>query len=158
VYLFPGTIAENIAMRRGAHREDIARAARIAQMEHCASRWPRGYDTEVGDRGALLSAGERQLVAIARALVADPAVLVLDEATANVDAETERRVQDALERLMAGRTCILIAHRMSTAARCERVIVLYEGRIVEDGAPAELAARDGLFARMVRLQSATAAA
>ena len=107
---------------------------------------PHGYDTEVGERGALLSAGERQLVAFARAWLADPALLLLDEATSNLDAVSEARVTDALQRLRAGRTTIIIAHRLTTIAQADQIAVVSDGRIVESGRPEELRVRGGRFA------------
>jgi hypothetical protein len=107
---------------------------------------PDGFDTQVGERGALLAAGERQLVAFARAWIADPALLILDEATSNLDAASEARITDALQRLRSGRTTIIIAHRLSTIAQADQIAVVSDGRIVEAGTPAELRARGGRFA------------
>ncbi|HEX8132402.1 MAG TPA: ATP-binding cassette domain-containing protein, partial [Actinomycetes bacterium] len=107
---------------------------------------PDGYDTQVGERGALLAAGERQLVAFARAWIADPALLILDEATSNLDAASESRITDALRRLRSGRTTIIIAHRLSTVAQADQIAVVEDGRVVESGPPHELRARGGRFA------------
>ena len=111
-----------------------------------------GYDTLVGERGIKLSGGQRQRVAIARAILKDPAVLVLDEATSNLDTESERLIEDALSRLLVGRTTLIIAHRLSTVRRADRLVALDHGRIVEEGTHAGLMARGGLYARLARLQ------
>lgn len=117
---------------------------------------PKGYDTIVGERGVKLSAGQRQRVAIARALLKDPRILILDEATSALDTEVERSVQAALERLMEGRTSFVIAHRLSTVQRADRIVVLQEGRIVESGRHAELLAQNGLYTHLWSLQFADA--
>jgi ABC-type multidrug transport system fused ATPase/permease subunit len=138
-FLFSGTVAENIAFGRpDATPEQIHEAARAVGAEEFIAALPHGYDTEVGERGAQLSAGQRQLVAFARALVADPRILILDEATSNVDLHTEGRIETGLRRLLAGRTAIVIAHRLSTIRRAGQIIVLEQGRIVEHGTHEEL--------------------
>ena len=121
-------------------------AARAVGADQVIAGLPDGYDTQVGERGALLAAGERQLVAFARAWIADPALLILDEATSNLDAASEARITDALQRLRSGRTTIIIAHRLSTIAQADRIAVVQGGRIVESGTPAELRGRGGRFA------------
>jgi len=151
--LFSGTVAENIAYARpGVSRAEIEAAARAAHAHEFVERLPQGYDTLVGERGIKLSGGQRQRVAIARALLKDPAVLVLDEATSSLDTESERLIEDAMERLLAGRTTLIIAHRLSTVRRADRLIVLDRGRIVEEGSHAELLARGGLYARLYQRQ------
>jgi ATP-binding cassette subfamily B protein/subfamily B ATP-binding cassette protein MsbA len=152
--LLPLTIAENIAYGRPeATPAEIEAAARAANAHDFIARLPEGYATPVGERGATLSGGERQRLAIARALLKDAPILILDEPTSALDAETEGLVLEALERLMAGRTTVLIAHRLSTVRRAERIVVLRAGRVVEQGTQAELLAQDGLFAQLYRLQS-----
>jgi ATP-binding cassette, subfamily B, bacterial len=141
------TVADNIRFGRPeATRQEIEAAARAVGAEPVILDLPDGYDTEVGERGALLSAGQRQLVAFARAWLADPAVLLLDEATSNLDVATEARVQQALRRLRSGRTTIIIAHRLSTVAEADQIAVIEDGRVVEAGPPAELLDRGGRFA------------
>jgi subfamily B ATP-binding cassette protein MsbA len=155
VILFNETVRANIAYgdRAGATDAEIRAAARAANAHEFIERLPGGYDTPLGDRGYGLSGGERQRLAIARALLRDPEILVLDEATAALDAEAEREVQEALVRLCAGRTVFVIAHRLSTIARADRVVVLENGRVVEEGTHAELSALDGVFSRMQGLQA-----
>lgn len=150
-FLFSGTIAENIAFGRpGATRAQIAAAARAIGAHQFISALPEGYDTDVHRRGGRLSAGQRQLVSFARAFLADPAVLVLDEATSSLDVPSERLVQHALRTLLADRTAVIIAHRLSTVEIADRVLVMEGGRIVEDGSPAELVAGTGRFAGLHR--------
>ncbi|GAA1314570.1 ABC transporter ATP-binding protein [Leucobacter albus] len=145
-YLFSGTIAENIALGKpDATREEIRAAAAAVGADEFISALPDGYDTDVNKRGGRVSAGQRQLVSFARAFLADPAVLILDEATASLDLPSERLVQDALQTLLADRTAIIIAHRLSTVAIADRVLVMEHGRVVEDGSPAELIAMGGRF-------------
>jgi len=146
-FLFSGTVLDNIRFGRpDATRDEVEAAARAVGADQVIAGLPDGYDTQVGERGALLAAGERQLVAFARAWIADPALLLLDEATSNLDAVSEARVTDALQRLRAGRTTIIIAHRLTTIAQADQIAVVSDGRIVESGTPAELRARGGRFA------------
>ncbi|MFF3848272.1 ABC transporter ATP-binding protein [Streptomyces sp. NPDC002328] len=150
-FLFSGTVAENIAIGRPeASREDIERAAKAIGAHEFISALPEGYDTDVRKRGGRISAGQRQLVAFARALLADPAVLILDEATSSLDVPGERAVQAAMTTVLKGRTAVVIAHRLSTVEIADRVLVMEHGRIVEDGSPAELVAGTGRFADLHR--------
>lgn len=150
-FLFSGTVAENIAIGRpDATREEIERAAKAIGAHEFISSLPDGYDTDVRKRGGRISAGQRQLVAFARALLADPAVLILDEATSSLDIPGERAVQRAMLTVLRGRTAVVIAHRLSTVEIADRVLVMEHGRIVEDGTPADLIAGTGRFADLHR--------
>ncbi|WPO71250.1 MULTISPECIES: ABC transporter ATP-binding protein [unclassified Streptomyces] len=150
-FLFSGTVAENIAIGRpDATREEIERAAKAIGAHDFIAALPDGYDTDVRKRGGRISAGQRQLVAFARALLADPAVLILDEATSSLDIPGERAVQRAMHTVLRGRTAVVIAHRLSTVEIADRVLVMEHGRIVEDGSPAELIGGTGSFADLHR--------
>ncbi|MFB6818146.1 ABC transporter ATP-binding protein [Streptomyces sp. NPDC056347] len=150
-FLFSGTVAENIAIGSpDASRADIERAAKAIGAHEFISALPDGYDTDVRKRGGRISAGQRQLVGFARALLADPAVLILDEATSSLDIPGERAVQQAMDTVLHGRTAVVIAHRLSTVEIADRVLVMEHGRIVEDGTPAELIAATGRFAGLHR--------
>ena len=158
-FIFGASVADNIAYgTRGASREAVVAAAKQAAADGFISALPQGYDTVVGERGATLSGGERQRIAIARALLKDAPVLLLDEATSALDAESETLVQNALERLMKGRTTLVIAHRLATIVNAHRILVVEAGSIVEEGAHASLLAANGLYARLARLQFETGAA
>jgi subfamily B ATP-binding cassette protein MsbA len=151
--LFSGTIRDNIAYARpGASDAEIVDAARAAHAHEFVERLPLGYDTVVGERGVKLSGGQRQRVAIARAILKDPAVLILDEATSNLDTESERLIEDAMGRLLVGRTTLIIAHRLSTVRRADRLVALDRGRIVEEGTHADLMNLGGLYARLYQRQ------
>lgn len=154
-FLFSGTIEDNIRYGRPeASREEVIEAAKTARAHDFISRLQRGYDTQVGERGENLSAGQRQLVCLARAILANPPILVLDEATSNVDTNAERLMQKSLHRLMKGRTCLIIAHRLSTVTNADRIVVLEQGRIVEMGTHKELLAKKGLYYDMFGALSA----
>ncbi|HKV40268.1 MAG TPA: ABC transporter transmembrane domain-containing protein [Blastocatellia bacterium] len=151
--LFGGTIQENIAYGKlDASREEIEAAARAAHAHEFVSAFPDGYETIVGERGVKLSGGQRQRIAIARALLKDPAILILDEATSSLDSESEQLIQEALETLMRGRTTFVIAHRLSTVRRADKIVVLNEGRVVEEGTHAELLAIQGLYKQLHDIQ------
>jgi len=145
-FLFDGTVAENIAYGRPqAGREDVEWAAKIAHVDDFVRDFEKGYDTVIGERGVKLSGGQRQRVAIARAILADPKILILDEATSSLDSESEGMIQDALARLRTGRTTFVIAHRLSTIQSADQILVIEDGEVVERGSHAELLARDGRY-------------
>jgi subfamily B ATP-binding cassette protein MsbA len=153
-FLFDDTIRVNIAYAKdGATQGEIEAAARQAAAHDFIMALPKGYDTPVGEAGARLSGGQRQRVAIARAFLKDAPILLLDEATSALDTESEAQVQVALERLMAGRTTILIAHRLSTVRGADRIYVIDQGRVIEEGDHAQLIRRGGLYARLAGAQN-----
>ena len=153
VVLFDNTVMENIRLgRRGATDDEVLAAAVAANCDEFVRKLPDGYQTMVGENGSKLSGGERQRISIARALLKGAPIVLLDEATASLDVESESQVQQALSRLLAGKTVMVIAHRMRTVMNADKIVVLDKGRVVEQGAPQELLDADGLFARMVRLQ------
>ena len=157
-FLFPGTVAENISYARPeASRGEIEAAARAAQAHDFISRLPQGFETVLGERGATLSGGERQRLAIARALLKNAPWLILDEPTSALDAETEQRLLGAIEGLMAGRTSLIIAHRLSTVRRVDRIVVLDQGTIVESGSHDELLKVHGVYHRLFQSQFMPAA-
>jgi ATP-binding cassette subfamily B protein len=153
--LFHRSLAENIAYGRpGASRADIERAARLASAHDFIAALPNGYDTLVGERGIKLSGGERQRVAIARAFLADAPILILDEATSSLDSESEVLIQRAMERLMQGRTTLVVAHRLSTVRALDRLLVLDKGKVIEEGSHDALIKRDnGLYRRLFERQA-----
>jgi ATP-binding cassette subfamily B protein len=153
-FLFFGTIADNIAYGKpGATRAEIVAAARAAHAHEFILRLPLGYDSLVGERGQSLSGGERQRISIARALLIDPRILILDEATSSVDSTTEKEIQKALDNLVEGRTTIAIAHRLSTLRRADRLVVMERGQIVEIGRHEELMARQGAYYELYQAQA-----
>ena len=157
VVLFDDTVMENIRLgKRGATDEEVRAAAEAANCGEFIRRLPQGYDTPIGETGAKLSGGERQRISIARALLKNAPIVLLDEATASLDVENETKVQGALSRLLAGKTVLVIAHRMRTVAGADHIVVLENGHVAEQGTPAELMERGGLYRRMVELQSESA--
>ena len=157
VVLFDDTVMENIRLgKRGATDEEVRAAAKAANCDEFVERLPQGYDTPIGENGAKLSGGERQRISIARALLKDAPIVLLDEATASLDVENETKVQGALSRLLQGKTVLVIAHRMRTVAGADHIVVLDDGHVAQQGAPAELMEQGGLYRRMVELQSESA--
>ena len=157
VVLFDDTVMENIRLgKRGATDDEVRAAAEAANCGEFTCRLPQGYDTPIGENGAKLSGGERQRISIARALLKNAPIVLLDEATASLDVENETKVQGALSRLLAGKTVLVIAHRMRTVAGADHIVVLENGHVAEQGTPAELMERGGLYRRMVELQSESA--
>ena len=158
VVLFDDTVMENIRLgRHGATDEEVRAAARAANCDEFVGKLPQGYDTPIGENGAKLSGGERQRISIARALLKDAPIVLLDEATASLDVENETKVQEALSRLLAGKTVLVIAHRMRTVEAADKVVVLVDGRVAEEGRPEELLeGENSLFRRMTQLQAANA--
>ncbi len=157
-YLFNDTVLENIRLARpDASLEDVQRAAALAHADEFIRRLPQGYDTPIGERGARLSGGQAQRLALARAFLQDAPLVLLDEATANLDPATEAQVSASLERLLQGRTALVIAHRLSTASRLDRILVLDEGRIVQQGRHSELAQAPGLYRRLLGAWSSASA-
>ena len=157
VMLFDDTVMGNIRMGRcGASDEEVLAAARAANCDQFVSRLPQGYQTMIGENGSRLSGGERQRISIARAILKDAPIVLLDEATASLDVENETQVQEALSQLLVGKTVMVIAHRMRTVEQADKIVVLDHGRVVEQGSPQELMSADGEFARMVRLQGESA--
>ena len=154
VILFDNTIMENIRIgRKGATDEEVMQAAREAQCDEFISRLPDGYQTVIGENGSVLSGGERQRISIARALLKDAPVVLLDEATASLDAENETYIQEAISRLIKNKTVIIIAHRMRTVSGADKIVVIDGGHVAETGKPSELIKKNGIYARMVRLQT-----
>jgi len=152
--LFNDTIRNNIAMGRAdATAEQIEAAAKVANAHDFIMQTEQGYDTNIGDRGMKLSGGQRQRLSIARAVLKNPEILILDEATSALDTESEKLVQDALTSLLDGRTSIVIAHRLSTIHNADRIIVIDQGRIAEQGTHAELMVRGGIYAKLIEMQS-----
>ena len=155
-WLFNGTIRDNIAYgREGATEEEIVRAARAARADHFIRTLPGGYDTVLNEEASNISQGQKQLITIARAILADPAILILDEATSSVDTRTEQLIQKAMTTLMQGRTNFVIAHRLSTIRNADLIIVMNEGRVIEQGTHASLIALNGFYADLYRSQFST---
>lgn len=157
VMLFDDTVMENIRLgRHGASDEEVLAAARAANCDEFVEKLPKGYETSIGENGAKLSGGERQRISIARALLKNAPIVLLDEATASLDVENETRVQEALSRLLAGKTVLVIAHRMRTVEAADRIVVLADGKVAEQGTPADLMSQKGIFHRMTQLQLGSA--
>ena len=153
VFLFDGTVFENIAYaNRDASREEVIAAAQKANADEFIVELPDGYDSIIGERGVKLSGGQRQRLSIARALLANPQILILDEATSNLDTESEQLIQQSMNRLLLERTTFIIAHRLSTITHADQIVVMDEGEIVESGTHESLMDRDGAYAKMVRRQ------
>ena len=158
VVLFDDTVMENIRLgRRGATDEEVLAAAAAANCDEFVKKLPQGYATPIGENGAKLSGGERQRISIARALLKNAPIVLLDEATASLDVENETKVQGALSRLLAGKTVLVIAHRMRTVESADKIVVLSGGKVAEEGSPDDLLAKEnGIFRRMTLLQNASA--
>ena len=157
--LFRGTIRENIAYGRpGATDEEIVAAAKVANADEFIGRMPHGYDTVVGERGDTLSGGQRQRIGIARAVIRNSPIMILDEPTAALDTESEHLVIDGLRELMKGRTVIMIAHRLSTISEADKIVVLKDGVVAEEGSHSELLALGGVYAELHRIQYETTGA
>jgi ATP-binding cassette subfamily B protein len=152
VFLFSGTLESNIRLGSEISRERVLAAARDVNLTPFIESLPLGLDHPVNERGSTLSAGQRQLLAFARALAHDPQILILDEATSSVDTETELKIREAIDRLMKGRTSIVIAHRLSTVQKCDRILVMHKGRIRETGNHQELLAARGIYYKLYQLQ------
>jgi ATP-binding cassette subfamily B protein len=158
IHLFPGSVADNLrALVDEVDRPALERAARTVGADHVIARLPRGYDEPLAEGGANLSMGERQLLSFARALVHDPDLLILDEATSSIDPGTEQRLQQSMRRMLAGRTALVIAHRLATVVSAERILVMHNGRLVEQGAHEELYALGGVYRDLFDLQFRQAA-
>ena len=151
--LFNGSVYDNILYGRlDATEEEVMAASKAANAHNFITELPNGYDTQLGDRGVNISGGQRQRIAIARAILKNPQILILDEATSALDTESERVVQEALDRLMVGRTSFVIAHRLSTIKNADKILVMEKGKIVEEGNHDELMAKDGLYAHLYQIQ------
>jgi len=156
VVLFRDTVMENIRLgRRGAADEEVVAAAKAARCDEFIRKLPQGYQTIIGENGSTLSGGERQRISIARALLKDAPIILLDEATASLDVENESAVQAALSHLLRNKTVLVIAHRMRTVAGADHIVVLEKGRVAQQGTPQELMEQGGLYRRMAELQSET---
>lgn len=154
--MFSDTIFNNIAYSNpDATVEEVIHAADVANAHGFIARQPDAYDTMLGERGVGVSGGEKQRLSIARAVLKSPSILIFDEATAAVDSETEHLIQEAIDRLIAGKTTLMIAHRLSTLKRANRIIVVDNGRIIENGSPEELMAKKGKYYKLVQIQSMT---
>ena len=158
VVLFDDTVMENIRLgKHGATDEEVRAAASAANCDEFVEKLPQGYQTPIGENGAKLSGGERQRISIARALLKNAPIVLLDEATASLDVENETKVQGALSRLLQGKTVLVIAHRMRTVEAADKIVVLADGKVAEEGSPAELMAKDkSMFRHMTQLQAASA--
>jgi len=154
VFLFPGTVKENLTLGSEMNREQLDRAVEILGLKRMLDKMPHGLESELAERGANLSQGERQLVSFARALAFDPQILILDEATSSVDPMSERLIQDGIKRLLEGRTAVIVAHRLSTILDADKIMVIHKGRIVESGRHQELLEKNGYYAKLYRIQFA----